>query len=319
MAGSQRALSRADEPLGCVIASSVVRSAFQGSCHGGIFLVDLDQGTCRLQRDWDDLGIEWAGRGADRGLRGIAFLGSFVIIAASTALLVFDERLRLIDRKTSPHLKHCHEVATCGDQLFVTSTGYDALISFDADDLTPRRGWRFSRRDDGWEVEAFDPTGSVDLLPGDTLHLNSVFADGSRLLVSGLNHRTAWELVNDELRERVRIPVGTHNVQRWDGLGWVFNDTQSNRLAVLDDAGGLVVDSPVPEAAPTTAAPLSDHARPRFARGLCRLPGTTLFAQGSSPARVAVHDLAGGGVRRLVPISADVRNAMHGLKAWPFG
>ena len=69
--------------LPTLIASSVIRSAHQGESHGGVYLVDMEAGTFDQVIDWNDTSISWEGRGADRGLRGIAFYKGLIYLAAS--------------------------------------------------------------------------------------------------------------------------------------------------------------------------------------------------------------------------------------------
>ena len=57
------------------IATSVVRSSQQGESHGGIYTVDFENQSGELHVDWNTSDIDFEGRGADRGLRGIAFDG----------------------------------------------------------------------------------------------------------------------------------------------------------------------------------------------------------------------------------------------------
>ena len=71
-----------------LIATSVVRGSHQGESHGGVYLVDFQDQSVEQVVDWDSADIDWQGRGWDRGLRGIAFDGERVFIAASNELFV---------------------------------------------------------------------------------------------------------------------------------------------------------------------------------------------------------------------------------------
>ena len=73
-----------------LVATSVVRGSRQGESHGGVYLIDLDNERVLRTVDWDTGDIDWQGRGWDRGLRGIAFDGERVFIAASDELFVYD-------------------------------------------------------------------------------------------------------------------------------------------------------------------------------------------------------------------------------------
>ena len=75
--------------LPTVITTSVIRSAHQGESHGGIYLVDLESGTATQKTDWNNCDIDWEGRGGDRGLRGIAFHGQDIYVAASDEIIIY--------------------------------------------------------------------------------------------------------------------------------------------------------------------------------------------------------------------------------------
>lgn len=114
-----------------VLATSVVRSTHQGESHGGIYLIDLASGDRELLKDWNDPAINWEGRGADRGLRGIAFYREVVLIAASDELFVYDRDFNMIDSYRNPYVTHCHEIHLSDDMLWLTSTGLDGVLGFD--------------------------------------------------------------------------------------------------------------------------------------------------------------------------------------------
>lgn len=79
-----------------LIAASVVRGSQQGERHGGVYTVDFAQQVGALRLDWNTAAIDWEGRGADRGSRGIAFDGDDTYIAASGELLVYDPDFSLL-------------------------------------------------------------------------------------------------------------------------------------------------------------------------------------------------------------------------------
>src|SRR5689334_12383292 len=110
-----------------VIASSVVRATDQGESHGGVYLVDLATGESEQVIDWNDSSISWDGRGADRGLRGIAFHDDLVYLAASDEIFVYNREFAPVGSHRNRYLKHCHEIAVAGDRLYATSTGYDSV------------------------------------------------------------------------------------------------------------------------------------------------------------------------------------------------
>ena len=78
-----------------LIATSVVRGSVQGESHGGIYTIDFDNQEGQQHVDWNTSKIDFEGRGADRGLRGIAFDGDDIYIAASDELFCYDQEFNL--------------------------------------------------------------------------------------------------------------------------------------------------------------------------------------------------------------------------------
>ena len=122
-----------------MIATSVVRATNQGESHGGVYLVDLLGGSFEQVIDWNEASISWEGRGADRGLRGIAFHEDLVLLAASDEIFVYDTELRLVGSHRNRYLKHCHEIAVDGDHLLHDVDGFRL-------DPRPRPGKRALQR-----------------------------------------------------------------------------------------------------------------------------------------------------------------------------
>ena len=107
----------------------MVRGSHQGESHGGVYLIDLDAREIRQVIDWNTANIDWQGRGWDRGLRGIAFDGDVVYIAASDELFAYTPQFRPIGSWRNPYLKHCHEIAVWERTLFLASTGFDSILA----------------------------------------------------------------------------------------------------------------------------------------------------------------------------------------------
>lgn len=110
-----------------------MRGSHQGESHGGVYLIDIEQQSVRQTIDWNTVDIDWRGRGWDRGLRGIAFDGDSVYIAASDELFAYTPDFKLVDSWRSPFLKHCHEITVWERTLYLTSTGFDSILGFDLD------------------------------------------------------------------------------------------------------------------------------------------------------------------------------------------
>ncbi|HYZ13516.1 MAG TPA: hypothetical protein VFA08_07920 [Actinomycetota bacterium] len=310
-----------------VLATSVVRSTQQGESHGGVYLVDLSTGDRELLKDWDDPSINWEGRGADRGLRGIAFYDELILLAASDELFIYDRSFNIVDSYRNAYLKHCHEIHRENETLWLTSTGFDCVLGFDL------RAGRFSiayhfvaaypnrgvKRLPAYSARAFDPRQSDGPHIGDSIHLNAVWTHEGVLLSSGTQLRHILAIVDSQVRTFARIPRGTHNARPFrDGI--LVNHTATNRLAFLSRRGRVRKSFPIkiyPDWELTHASLSADHARQAFGRGLCTWSDRVVIG-GSSPATVSAFDFDTGELLTRVNLTMDVRNAIHGLEVWPF-
>ena len=78
-----------------LVATSVVRGSEKGQSHGGVYLIDFASQQVEQKIDWNTGEIDFAGRGWDRGLRGIEFTDDAIWIARVTSCFVI--RLISID------------------------------------------------------------------------------------------------------------------------------------------------------------------------------------------------------------------------------
>jgi hypothetical protein len=304
--------------LTVLVATSVVRGSRQGESHGGVYLVDFERDEVVQTVDWNRGDIDWQGRGWDRGLRGIAFDDERVYIAASDELFVYDPRFRLLESFRNPFLRHCHEIHVHGRRLYLSSTGYDAVLGFDLDARQFSWGMHISRYADGFRGNPFNPLSAQGPVPGNSLHLNSVFATDRGLFISGLHTAGVLVFNGREINKWVELPGGIHNA-RPHGDGVLYNDTQSDRVCYQSPDANRVFAVPTYATERLTHTDLDDSriARQGFGRGLCAVD-EQLVAAGSSPSTIALHDLGSGRTRRMVTLSLDIRNAIHGLEVWPF-
>lgn len=311
--------------LPTVIASSVVRSSQQGESHGGVYLVDLEQGTVQQVIDWNDPGIDWQGRGSDRGLRGIAFYEGNVYLAASDEIFVFDRAFELLRSFRNPYLKHCHEICRDGTFLYLTSTGFNSVLKFDLQREVFVGGWQlretsglrrwFTKR---YLVTAFDPGSTRGLAlpkPDSSLHLNSVSRFRGATYVSGTRIDGLLHLDGARVHVSAQLPRGTHNAAK-TSEGVIYNDT-ARGAAILrqgSETREFVVPTYDPAELTHTEIP-RDHARQGFARGL--IYESNLIIVGSSPSTISAFDVLRGERLRSVNLSKDIRNCIHGLEIWP--
>ncbi len=304
-----------------LVTTSVVRGSHQGESHGGVYLLDLQDNTVRQTLDWNTAAIDWQGRGWDRGLRGIAFDGDIVYIAASDELFAYRPDFSLIGSWRNPYLRHCHEIAVHERRLYLASTAFDAVLGFDLDAQEFCWALHVAAHQFQFKGNVFDPRSADGPLPLNKLHLNNVHCTPGGLYVTGL--KTGGMLLYNGARVQmaVELPPGTHNAQPFrDGV--LFNDTEADALRYTGRGEGredraLKVPRYAPAQLTHTNLDESKVARQGFARGLCVI-SDTVVAGGSSPSTVCVYDLAANTRLLSVNLTMDVRNAIHGLAVWPY-
>ncbi|MDP3737006.1 MAG: hypothetical protein Q8R02_06430 [Hyphomonadaceae bacterium] len=302
-----------------LLVSSVVRGSRQGDSHGGLYLADMEAGSFEQVYDWNSGDISFEGRGADRGLRGIAIIGDDIFIAASDELFVFDRQFKITASYRNPYLKHCHEIWPHGGKLWLTSTGFDSILRLD---LAARQfdfGVRFHTANGALNAQTFDPKGLGGPAASNEFHINSVHVDDTGIHISGRRIPALIRLLRFGISTVAPLPLGAHNARPFNG-GVLFNDTENDTVKWMGQ--GRQVSMPVPHypQADLTHTDFDESglARQAFGRGLCVLSGT-LVAAGSSPTTVAIHDLATAKTVKSLNLTMDIRNAAHGIARWPFG
>jgi hypothetical protein len=326
-------------PLPTVLVTEVIRSSKQGESHGGAHLVDLGAGTHRRVLDWDEMGIDWSGRGGGRGLRGIAFHNERVVIGAGNELFLFDPEFNLLSSHPAPYCRDCHETFLDGDRLLITATGFDALLEFDLGSLEYTGGLHFSVKQTRVETpqgprsvpmvygEAFDPRAPEGPPQADTLHINAVWHERGHTFIGGTTMSALlMSPAGASLSDRggmftpvAAVPGWTHNARPFRG-GALYNATKGEKIVWSDPRGNALKSLPIPrfprERLIDTGVP-EDHARPDFGRGLT-VAGDGVVIGSSSPSTITAYDLERESVIASVNLTADVRNAPHGLEVWPF-
>ena len=281
------------QKLPTIIATSVVRGSQQGESHGGIYLVDFQKQEANLVVDWDDSGIDFTGRGWDRGLRGIEFRGDEIYIAASDEIFVYDPNFQVKRSYKNRFLKHAHEINRFENLLFITSTGFDSLLVFDLDRDEFTRGLHLRKTQEGWKSQLYDPKTEDGPEPGNNLHLNNVRCSKKGLFASGLRTNALIRMDTDlNPSEFCSLPEGTHNSRPFkDGV--LFNDTQSNCVRwVKRDGSEVNFRVPLFPEEELTHRDFDDSrvARQGFARGLCVIDENHI-AIGSSPSSISLFNL----------------------------
>ena len=308
--------------LPLLIASSVIRSAHQGESHGGVYLVDMEAGSSDQVIDWNDASINWGGRGADRGLRGIAFYNDCIYLAASDEIFIYDQNFKMIEGFKNKYLRHCHEIFIANDRLYLSSTGFDSVLVFDLLSKKFIHGYciRAQEAAGQFSFNVFDPNVERGPPAGDTVHINNVFYYDEKLFISSIMIPNLMYITDDhKLNGYAPLPTGTHNTRPFlDGI--LMNDTAAEKVSYVDSKGLILNSYPViryPESKLQMTHLPQDHARQAFARGLCTSDEGLIFA-GSSPSTISAYRLDTPEALKTVNLTMDIRNSIHGLEIWPF-
>jgi len=302
------------------VATSVVRGSRQGESHGGVFMVDFEKQEVVQHVDWNTSNINFEGRGADRGLRGIAFNGDDIYIAASDELFCYDRSFKIQNSHKNRYLKHCHEICRMERTIFLTSTGFDSLLAFDLDIKKYVWGFHLQRQYDQWAGHTFDPRSDMGPIPVNDYHINMVHVDSTGIYLSGMHTNALLHLNSKmEVSEVCSLPEGAHNARPYrEGL--LFNDTESDCVRYDGrDGKNIAFKIATYDEGDIEFAGIDDSkiARQGFGRGLCPV-GKRFVAGGSSPSTISLYDLEGNQKVGSVNLTMDIRNAIHGLELWPF-
>jgi len=287
-----------------------------------VYLVDIDRQAVTQAIDWNREDIDWRGRGWDRGLRGIAFDGETVYIAASDELFAYTPDFQPIGSWRNAYLKHCHEICVYERSLFLTSTAFDTVLAFDLDRKHFHWGMHITKRGYRFHAGLFKPEMDDGPIMLNKLHLNNVVCNRNGMYITGLRTGGMLHFNGRRVSMAVELPEGTHNATPFrDGV--LFNDSEADALRYAGRGEGeedRAMRVPAYDAAELLhrESDASGIARPSFARGLCVL-SDSVVAGGSSPSTITLYDLAANEQVLSVNLTKDVRNAIHGLEVWPFG
>ena len=303
-----------------LIATSVVRGSVQGESHGGIYTVDFETLEGQQHVDWNTSNIDFEGRGADRGLRGIAFDDDDIYIAASDELFCYDKDFNLNVSFKNRYLRHAHEICRMDRRLFISSTGFDSLLAFNLDTKKFDWGYHLRQEYEQWTGGTFDPQRGIGPREVNDFHINMVHVDDDGIFLSGLRTNSLLYLTpQNSIQVVCELPSGTHNPRLWkDGI--LFNDTASDCVRYVPQKGEEQAYKIITyKESDIEFAGIDDSnlARQSFARGLCTID-ERFIAVGSSPSTISLYDLDNKQRVGTVNLSMDIRNAIHGLEVWPF-
>lgn len=304
-----------------LIATTVVHGARPGESHGGAFLIDLEKQAVFQTIDLNSEDIEWFGDEGGRGLRGIAFDGDRIYIAASDRLMVYGRGFDFIEAWQNTFLSNCHGIYIYQRKLYITSTGNDCILAFDLDEK--KFDWAMQVKSEQFRFRplVFDPDAPDGPLFINKLHLNTVRCGEGGMHISGLNTDGILHFNGEEINMSVELPAGALNARLFRN-GILFNDSHAGVLRYTgDDEGAEDRAMAVPFFTESDHSTHDSSAlrmlKRGYARGLCVL-SANVVAGGCTPAGVSLYDLRRNSRLMTVNFTRDVRVAVNCIRAWPW-
>jgi hypothetical protein len=296
-----------------IVASCAVRASNHGDTHGGLFVVDLESGTYDMVVKWNQK-IDFHGRGAERGLRGVVKHNDCYYVAASSNLLKFDKDFRVLKNLENTYLKYVHEI--CLDDknvIWLASTGFDALVRYSLDKERFVESYQLNQGGGGYT--AFDPKLDNQINHRDAFHLNSVTSYRGMVFFCGVQMNHLGSLgPGGKWIHHGTVPAGTHNAQMFSPGKFIMNHTQGHSVRITNTSGKVLRSGSVrkiPKAALVNSGLKENIAQQPFARGL--LVTDKYIVGGSSPAMITVYDRQTMRTIKEIRMSNDIRYTIHGI------
>jgi len=303
-----------------IICTTVVRAAKQGDIHGGLYVIDTNNGDILHHAPYERDFVNDNERGGERGLRGICVLPDRIIVADSAGFIELDKDTYEIRRtfQDREYFKSIHEIAFFDDHIWATSTAYDAIVKLDLD-FNIKGFWEILGENvDNHKVL----TGKMEINPetksqNDSYHINSIFATKDRLLFSGLltplyDFNTFEEVCQIPTVQTTSGQLANgfvHNFYGYDDF-FTINFTTFSSLGLSYD-GKDFEHFGIPRASDVKYQ-VDEIASNNWNRGLA-MGGGKLFI-GSSPARILIFDIETKTFETEIKLEKDMRHAIHGLE-----
>jgi len=283
-------------------------------------LIDLSKQEVIHAIRYDSDDIEWFGEEGGRGLRGIAFDGETLFIAASNRLLAYNRHFQLLESWQNPYLADCQGICIFKRDLFLASAGNDCILAFDLDEKIFHWAMHVQSELFHFRPKPFDPAGSDGPIAINKLGLRSVHCSEGGMYFSGLESGGLLQFNGEKINMLAELPRGAQDAQIFRN-GIVFNDSHAGVLRYSGDDDGAE-----DRALEVPFFKESDHSRNDsdetrmlkrgYGKGLCIL-SDKVVAAGSTPAGVSLYDLRDNNKLTSVWFTRDVRQAVNCIEVWP--
>jgi len=303
-----------------IVASSVIRSLDRHDSHGGVYIVDLNNGTHEQVIDWNDPSFPWYRCAGDVGVRGVEFYGDLFYAVAGDRLLAFDKTWTLVAEYSNQYFEATHESWLHEDKLYICSDGKNAILVFD---LIKKE----------WTTSICHPKDRAPFLFNPLVHDNEVLRFNG-----GFHHLDSVTVETNSLGEAICLYAGafdgcistmnmvtgkvgqipliigmTHNARMFkDGIIYCKSVESEVRYEV-DSEYVQTWKIPLPDPSTLTHVYMRDCWRLGYVRGMVSFPEDDMVVVGSSPAEVFALKLGEDGPIASVSITNDFRNSICGM------
>lgn len=311
-----------------IIATTVIRGAPDADITG--YLLELNSVTGRVKRQIaipvGSTHALWNARGGNRGARGVCAYRNRLYVATATSILVYDTRLKPIDRLDHPHLAGLHEIAVSDAGIWITSTVHDLLVLLDFNGRAVHEWWGsesqtlqaslgFESRRLNLELD-FARDGFAEgydaYCKQERLHANSVCEHAGHVYTLLCRRRALVRFFPGPDQVVIHDPMlsAPHNCVFTNDGRVVINDTMNQAVRIYDLATGARLKTIRTEI--DQAGRSEQFARSGWQRGLAHVRDS-VFLVGTSPASVFELDIDSARIGRVLRIDDDVRHCIHGL------
>lgn len=150
----------------------------------------------------------------------------------------------------------CHEIHRYEWRLYLTSTGFDAILGFDLDKNWFSWGLNLTMTADGTRAAPFNPERQHRPSASNELHLNSVYCTNKGMFISGLRTEGILRFSGKRIEKVITLPHGVHYARPFrDGV--LYNDTMADLVRFQSPGYSTGVQSPA------LSAELVDPHQPR--------------------------------------------------------
>lgn len=291
-----------------IICTSTIRCTSPGDVHGQVYVVDIFSGEVDIVYHHDYKKISWDGPGGARGLRGVEVIGDEIYAVSDTQLLEFDRSFNLVGKYTTSVLKYAHEIFFASDGLlYIVLTDYTSLLTFDPTEKEFVNVYLLKYDNQTYEEQSI----SKKINTWDQFHLNNVFEYEKELYVSGLGYHSPqylYKMEKGKLIPYMELPQGTHNARPFlDGV--LYNNSKLGETIYQHKKEKLYFTTPIHK---VFSELNTKQARKPWTRGLA--VHDDFVITGSAPASINVHCWGTAAPLKIIPISNNVANSIHGLR-----